>query len=192
VGFIALAAMTSCTKSNSAISESVNTELFIRAKTIYESNVGKTFWLARGLLLCEKPTLTTATKCDAVEMNTRLELDGIEQGFDEENGVRHSNGMAFYHIKLADGRAGYALTSSFDRSATTVDLEKAAAECKRRGEPRIGMSAKQVLATCWGKPEHVDRRETTRGVTERYVYEGGRVILHNGIVTSVQTSGTLR
>jgi hypothetical protein len=54
------------------------------------------------------------------------------------------------------------------------------------------MSAKQVLATCWGKPEHVDRRETTQGITERYVYEDGRVILHNGIVTSVQTSGTLR
>jgi len=39
---------------------------------------------------------------------------------------------------------------------------------------------------------HVDRRETARGVTERYVYDNGRVVLHNGIVTFVQISGTLR
>jgi hypothetical protein len=47
--------------------------------------------------------------------------------------------------------------------------------------------------TCWGKPIRVDRRETARGVTERYVYSKTRfVLLHNGIVTSVQISGTLR
>jgi hypothetical protein len=43
-----------------------------------------------------------------------------------------------------------------------------------------------------GETGAFDRRETTQGITERYVYEDGRVILHNGIVTSVQTSGTLR
>jgi hypothetical protein len=77
-------------------------------------------------------------------------------------------------------------------NATDIDLDKVAAECKRHGNPRIGMTAKQVLATCWGKPDHVDRRETARGVTERYIYDNGRVIFHNGIVTSVQTSGTVR
>jgi hypothetical protein len=192
-GVVALAIMTSCTKSNTAVRESVNSELFVRTKMIEESNVGKTFWLARGVLLCEKPMLSTATKCDPVERNTRLEVDGIEQGFDEDNGMPRSNGMAFFRIKLADGRAGYVLTSSFDGAATTIDLEQVAAECKRRGEPRVGMSAKQVLATCWGKPERVDRRETVRGITERYVYDDDRrVLLHNGTVTSVQIKGTLR
>jgi hypothetical protein len=189
---ITLAAVTGCIRSNTAIQESVNTELFVRMKMIEEANVGKTFWLARGVLLCEKPMLITATKCDPVEKNTRLQVDGLEQGFDEENGVRHLNGMAFYRITLADGRAGYVLTSSFDGSTTTIDLEKAAAECKRRGEPRVGMTAKQVEATCWGKPNHVDRLKTVRGTTDRYLYDQGRVILRNGIVTSVQINGTLR
>ena len=62
------------------------------------------------------------------------------------------------------------------------------------------MTAKQVRATCWGEPDHVDRRETARGVTERYVYGDGRVILHNGIVNlgankryiAVVQSGMLR
>jgi hypothetical protein len=26
-----------------------------------------------------------------------------------------------------------------------------AAECKRRGDPRVGMTAEQVEATCWGQ-----------------------------------------
>jgi len=69
-------------------------------------------FVVSGLLLCEKPMLITATKCDTVERNTRLEVDGIEQGFDEESGVRQSNGMAFCHIKIADGRAGYVQTYS--------------------------------------------------------------------------------
>ncbi|MFZ0988154.1 MAG: hypothetical protein WAN27_10520 [Xanthobacteraceae bacterium] len=55
------------------------------------------------------------------------------------------------------------------------------------------MTRKQVEETCWGKPDQVDRRETARGVTERYVYGKSRfVLLHNGTVTSVQFSGRLR
>jgi len=45
------------------------------------------------------------------------------------------------------------------------------------------MTARQVEATCCGKPDRVDR----------YVYGKSRfVLLHNGIVTSVQVSGALR
>ena len=47
--------------------------------------------------------LITATKCDAVERNTRLEVESIEQGFDEDNGVRHLNGLAF----VRNGRLGF-------------------------------------------------------------------------------------
>jgi hypothetical protein len=115
--------------------------------------------------------------------NHKAGADGIEKG---------TFGNPYFHVRLADGRTGYIEVTNFIALTTDIDLEKAAAECKRRGEPRIGMSAKQVLATCWGKPEQVDRRETARGVTERYIYDNGRVIFHNGVVTSVQISGTLR
>jgi len=36
-------------------------------------------FVVSGLLLCEKPMLITATKCDTVKRNTRLEVDGIER-----------------------------------------------------------------------------------------------------------------
>jgi hypothetical protein len=102
-------------------------------------------------------------------------------------------GHPYYHAKLTDGRSGYFPASDLQLTLTDVDLEKAAAECKRRGNPRVGMSVKQVIATCWGKPDHVYHRETARGVSERYVYDDGRYVLfHNGTVTSVQMRGTLR
>jgi hypothetical protein len=100
---------------------------------------------------------------------------------------------AFYHVKLEDDRTGYISAFHLVRFATDVDPAQAAADCKRRGDPRVGTTAKQVRATCWGEPDRVDRRETARGVTERYVYGRNRhVLLHNGVVTSVQISGTLR
>jgi hypothetical protein len=192
IGLMALGTVTSCARSNTAVLESVNTKIFLQAKATSEPDVGKTFWLISDMLICDRPTLTTHAKCEVVDRMTRLEVDGIEQGFDEQDGVRQHNGMAYYHVKIADGRAGYVFRDSFGRRATTIDLEKRAAECKRRGDPRVGMTRKQLVASCWGEPDHVDRRETARGITERYIYEKGRILLHNGIVTSVQTSGTLR
>src|SRR5205823_238804 len=106
-----------------------------------------------------------------------------EQGF---------RGHPYFHVKLIDGRTGYAPASQFG-SLADVDPAIIAAECKRRGNPRVGMSAKQVEAPGWGKPGHVDRRETARGISDGSAYGNGRyVILRNGIVTSVQMSGTLR
>jgi hypothetical protein len=119
----------------------------------------------------------------SIDAGSKLQLDGIERGI---------TSSAYYHVKLEDGRTGYISAFHLVRLGTDVDPAQAAAECKRRGNPRVGMTAKQVRATCWGEPDHVDRRETARGVTERYVYDDGRVILHNGVVTSVQISGTLR
>jgi hypothetical protein len=109
---------------------------------------------------------------------------------------RHRTGItsdAFYHVKLEDGRTGYIEAFSLMRFATGVDPMQAAADCVRRGEPRVGMTRKQLEATCRGLPQRVDHRETGRGVSKRYVYSKSRqVLLHNGIVTSVQISGTLR
>ncbi len=97
----------------------------------------------------------------------------------------------YYHVKLSDGRAGYIMALELKIGTTDIDPAIAAAECKRRGEPRVGMTANQVQATCWGKPVRVDRLKTVQGTTDRYVYQQGRVILKNGVVTSVKISGTL-
>jgi hypothetical protein len=102
-------------------------------------------------------------------------------------------GGPFYHVTLDDGRTGYIGTSDLTAHGTDTDPVKAAAECKRRGDPRIGMTAQQVEATCWGKPNHVNRTQTVAGISDQYVYSNDRyVYLHNGIVTSIQATGTLR
>jgi hypothetical protein len=76
---------------------------------------------------------------------------------------------------------------------TDIDPVKAAADCKRHGDPHIGMTAKQVEATCWGKPDRVNRTQTAGVISDQYVYDNGRyVYLRNGIVTSIQATDTLR
>jgi hypothetical protein len=70
-----------------------------------------------------------------------------------------------------------------------LKTEEAAAECKRLGSPRIGMTADQVIATCWGKPASINRKETATGTSEQYVYSGRRlrlVYLRDGVVTSIE------
>jgi hypothetical protein len=156
---------------------------FLQEKAKYEPNLGKTYWLTSDRFLCPKAT-SNVIDCKSIPSGTKLQPDGIERGITSD---------AYYHVKLEDGRTGYIDVLVLVGFATDVDPVQAAAECKRRGNPRVGMSAKQVIATCWGKPDHVDHRETARGVSERYVYDGGRhVLFHNGIVTSVQMRGTLR
>jgi hypothetical protein len=155
----------------------------LEEKAKYEPNVGKTYWLLAIRSLC--PTSTTGIiDCTSIPAGTKLQTDGVERGVTTD---------AFYHVTLEDGRTGYVEAFGLLRFATDVDPAQAAADCKRRGDPRIGMTARQVVAICWGKPGRVDRRETARGVTERYVYGKARfLLLHNGIVTSVQVSGRLR
>jgi hypothetical protein len=92
------------------------------------------------------------------------ELVGVITKLQPDGIERGTFGAPYYHVNLADGRTGYVDASSFVSNATAIDLEKAAADCK-----------------------------TARGISERYVYgKTEYVILHNGIVTAVETRGRLR
>lgn len=178
-----MATLTGCASKAAVTVQSAENETFLHEKTQYEPNVGKDYWTKTIVFVCRAPDKLGAT-CDPILTGAKLQADSLEQG---------KYGTPYYHVKLSDGRTGYVMALELKIGTTDVDPTIAAAECKRRGQPRIGMSAKQVRATCWGDPDRVDRRETARGVTERYVYGGSRhVLLHNGIVTSVQVSGTLR
>lgn len=181
-GLAALVVLTGCAQRATVSIQSTENESYLREKAEYEPNIGKAYWTKTLVFLCGAPDKLGAN-CDPIVNGTKLQADGLEQG---------KYGMPYYHVTLSDGRAGYVMAVELKVGTTDIDPAIAAAECKRRGEPRVGMSAKQLVATCWGKPDRVDRKETTRGVTDRYAYSNGRVILHNGIVTSVQTSGTLR
>jgi hypothetical protein len=178
-GLIALAVIAGCVKRPPAVDFEKE---FLEEKAKYEPNIGKTYWLLGSRFLCPTPT-TNVIDCTSIPPGTKLQTDGIERGVTSN---------AYYHVRLEDGRTGYLAVLDLVRFATDVDPVQAAADCKRRGEPRLGMSAKQVEATCWGKPDHVDRLKTAKGTTDRYVYDQGRVIIKNGIVTSIKISGTLR
>jgi hypothetical protein len=153
-------------------------------------NVGKDNWLTGVVHFCQVPAMFTRCPPLApppVGDTHHIKVDGIERGSGTDIALHYC------HVTLDDGRTGYIETGGLLAYATDVDPVKAAADCKRRGDPRIGMTAKQVEATCWGKPEHVNRTETAGAISDQYVYSNDRyVYLHNGIVTSIQASGTLR
>lgn len=187
-GLIALAMMmmmTGCAEHQAPPDNSARYhEQFLREKAEYETDLGKNFWAMRKMALCPVPTLLADAKCETVAKGSKLQPDAVEEG---------PVGSPYYRVKLKDGRAGYISAHEVVNVATQTDPMQTAADCIRGGEPRVGMSRRRLEATCWGKPDRVDRRETRRGVTERYAYGKSRlVLLHNGIVTSVQTTGTLR
>jgi hypothetical protein len=137
--------------------------------------VGKDLWVP-AVMLCEKPDLLDKSCTHVFGPDLHLKIDGK---------VYNLSGF-YYHVALDDGRTAYALTTLVLKFATAMDP----AECKRRGEPRIGMTYKQVEATCWGKPNDVNRTQTANGVTDQLVYgDGYYVYTRNGIVTGIQ-SGT--
>lgn len=65
---------------------------------------------------------------------------------------------------------------------------KADAECKRRGGVEIGMTEKEVLASCWGKPRGKNVTDTGRDIHEQWVYGSGYLYFDNGRLKTIQNS----
>jgi hypothetical protein len=168
-----------------------NPQTYAQEKAQYERNVGKGYWIASALRFCPVPNRIN-TKCQILG-DGYLKIDGIEHGITEAPAGNLPSRERYYHVTLHDGRTGYILTADLMEHGADIDPEMAAAECKRRGDPRVGMTATQVEATCWGKPGHVNRTHTAGGISDQYVYGDGRYVdLQDGIVTSIQDTGTLR
>jgi hypothetical protein len=116
-------------------------------------------------------------RCRKPKAWSSLIIDGVKRTRDES--------MGFYHAQFEDGSEGYIVWHQM----LYLKTEEAAAECKRRGSPHVGMTANQVIATCWGEPDSINRRETATGTSEQYVYSGNRlrlVYLRDGVVTSIE------
>jgi hypothetical protein len=160
-------------------------------KARYERNVGKVYWIASALRICPVPNRID-TKCQVLG-DGLLKIDGMEQGITETPAGNLPARERFYRVTLHDGRTGYIRITDLMANGAEIDPEMAAAECKRRGDPRVGMTATQVEATCWGKPGHVNRTHTAGGISDQYVYGDGRYLdLQDGIVTSIQDTAALR
>lgn len=105
-------------------------------------------------------------------------------------GLKDGTFIARYTVRLDDGRIAYISQVDLDLSESDDTHARKAAEkkdCDRRGGIAVGMTAKQVLASCWGRPEHVNRTTTAHGTHEQWVYHTSNyVYLDNGIVTAIQ------
>lgn len=189
---IALCGLMSCTAAVKTEPPPATTASAETAK--YDVNVGKDYWARFSITLFGKPTVS-GSDYQSVPGGTHFKIDGVVESYIPVLDQKMlDKGHYFYRIVLDDGQTQYLGTEFLD-GATDVNPVVAAAECKRRGNPRVGMTAKQVEATCWGKPDHVNRKELRRGVHEQYVYGDGRfVYLHDGVVTEVQvqTAGRRR
>jgi hypothetical protein len=99
---------------------------------------------------------------------------------------------AVYRVRKDNGGTGYISTIDFDNLTDSQEEHKEktakAAECDRRGGVRVGMTAEQVQASCWGKPRRVNRTITATRNSEQWVYSGNQYLyLDNGVVTAIQT-----
>ncbi len=149
----------------------------------YDGYIGKDYWVTNGLLqLCERPTSVSCS--EFLQPGTHLKVDGLVPNHSDVAGTSIDD--PYFHIVLDNGRSGFVSPVILPIATTAVDPAVAAAECKKKGDPKIGMRAAQVVATCWGPPAYVNTKVRTDGKYEQYVYGDGKFAsLRNGIVTSI-------
>jgi hypothetical protein len=147
----------------------------------YNGYVGKNYWVVSDFfLLCDAPTSVNCSKF--LERGTHFKIDGLVPNHSEIAGVSADN--PYFHVVMDDGRSGFVSAPLF--GTTTVDPKVTAAECKKKGDPKLGMNAAQVAATCWGAPNYVNTKIRKTGKYEQYVYGDNKfVYLRDGIVTSI-------
>jgi len=153
----------------------------------FNGYVGRDYWVTGNLLqLCEKPVSTGCN--EFLTPGTHFKVDGLVPNHYERAGT--SFDAPYFHVVMDDGRSSFADAVILPIMTTTVDPVAAAAECKKRGNPKLGMNAKQVAATCWGPPTYVNTKIRATGKYEQYVYGDNKfVYLHDGVVTLVSIKG---
>jgi hypothetical protein len=150
--------------------------------------VGKRLWVAipAGNPNTVEATLTrgdwTTSRTLKLKTGASFLVAGIENP---------ESGSPDYRVKLADGRTAWVESASpflvgFDPIASA---KNAAAECARRGQPKIGMTVLELTGTCWGKPRHIVKKTTASGTEERFLYGLGHIVkLTDGRVSEIISS----
>lgn len=80
------------------------------------------------------------------------------------------------------------LMQPVDGSQNTADDEiiQQVLEDRQRENPKIGMTAEEVLESTWGEPKDINKTTYSWGVKEQWCYSNYRYIyLEDGIVTSI-------
>jgi hypothetical protein len=152
----------------------------------YNDYVGKDYWAKLVIMQCEGPS--TLHCLQFLKPGTHLKVDGLVPNHSEANGVVTDE--PYFHIVTDDGHASFVDALTFPSETTIIDPVTALAECKKLGAPKLGMTAAQVKASCWGKPKYVNAKMRNKGKFEQYVYGDNKfVYLRDGVVTSVSVKG---
>lgn len=97
-----------------------------------------------------------------------------------------------YVLKFDNGKTGWMSDTEVLVSLSEsehAERVKEKADCDRRGGVSVGMTRAQVYASCWGKPQTINKTVGSYGTHEQLVYGGSNYLyLENGIVRSIQTS----
>jgi hypothetical protein len=153
----------------------------------YNGYIGNSYWVSAGpLQLCEGPT---SMHClEFLKSGTHLKVDGLVPNHSEVRGTSIDD--PYFHVVMDDGRSGFTSAGMLPIATTAIDPVVAAAECEKKGDPKLGMKAAQIIATCWGTPLYVNTKIRKTGRYVQYVYGDDKfVYLHSGVVTSVSSKG---
>jgi hypothetical protein len=185
--------LTACAQTSKVDVNTAFAQFYPEEGAKYKPHVGQIRWTTIDATICTRPASGSSTnRCENLGPNAKISIVGLQQGYIELTDATIPDGHAYCHVTSGD-HSGYKQCSILLADTTDVDPGSALAECRRRGDPRVGMTAKQVEATCWGRPLKVNRHESTGGIMDQYVYGPGRyVYLQNGVVISISTSGTIR
>lgn len=157
---------------------------------VADKTVGETRWVSssRPVSVCRIPHTGPLSQIDKDCFVLRSGSFTVEAASADGRYGIYKN----YTVRLPDGRSGFVKDFDVIMSDSQAEHQRkvaAKADCDRRGGVRIGMTAEQVRASCWGKPQKVNATHTAGGDHEQWVYPGYQyVYVRNGIVTSIQTS----
>jgi hypothetical protein len=149
----------------------------------YNGYIGNDYWAIRNTVeKCPSPTITSCY--EVLKVGTHMKVDGLVPNHYERNGVNFDE--PFFHIILDDGTGAFTDARTFAFGTKNTDPVE---ECRKKGDPKLGMNAKQVAASCWGPPLYVNTSKHKNGTYEQFIYGDRKSIyLKNGIVTSVDVN----
>jgi hypothetical protein len=175
-------------------------------KAKVNASVGNVYWLSDPVLVCQSPKVREVERerCPKITEGKLRVISVLwshnpdDQRFDFveiefiPTGKRGYiivpdalNEFATYDIQ-GQAKAAAAKSKAREKAAATA----AAADCTRRGQPRIGMTRTEVEATCWGRPTKINRTVTANGTTLQAVYSRNRYIYYmNDVAAAIQDEG---
>ena len=154
--------------------------LFIAGAMMLATDLhAETRWVGGyGLRLCEQGK----TKCVRLSTGTELEVTGGRL-LTSDVGAG-----TLYEAITADGIHGW--ISEIDRNnllASSNPDPQQSEEISCAGSPRVGMSEKEALSTCWGRPKYRQEIGVEGLMRDEWVYGEGRYLyFDNGKVLAIQ------